>query len=194
MKIIISGHHLELGSSLSSYIETSLSEVTSKYFEHAVSGNVSITKDHQQIQARILLNEGTGTGVLIKANAEHADAYIAFDKALHKVQTQLAKYKERIKNHHKPHKKDLADLQASKYVLSPYEAADAEHNPIIVAEKSTAIEMLSVADAVMKMDLLDLPTLLFINESSGKVSVVYYRKDGNISWIDTPIIPSIMHN
>jgi len=37
---------------------------------------------------------------------------------------------------------------------------------------------------VMRMDLADLPALMFYNSSSGRLNVVYRRVDGNISWVD----------
>ena len=75
-----------------------------------------------------------------------------------------------------------------KYVISPLEESDIDDNeksPTIIAEKPSNVESLSVKDAVMKMDLLNLPALLFINDATKKLNLVYYRKDGNISWIDT---------
>ncbi len=56
--------------------------------------------------------------------------------------------------------------------------------PLVIAEKSTDIETLTVSEAVMKMDLSDLPALLFVNSAHGRVNVVYRRTDGNISWVD----------
>ena len=58
-------------------------------------------------------------------------------------------------------------------------------NPVIVAEKATKILKLSVGQAVMKMDLEDLPALMFRNVKTDRINVVYYRKDGNISWVDS---------
>ena len=57
-------------------------------------------------------------------------------------------------------------------------------NPVIVAEKATKILKLSVGQAVMKMDLQDLPALMFFNSAHGRLNVVYRRADGNISWVD----------
>jgi len=37
---------------------------------------------------------------------------------------------------------------------------------------------------VMRMDLADLPALMFYNANSGHLNVVYRRADGNISWVD----------
>ena len=36
----------------------------------------------------------------------------------------------------------------------------------------------------MRMDLSDLPALMFINRAHGRLNVVYRRVDGNISWVD----------
>ena len=37
----------------------------------------------------------------------------------------------------------------------------------------------------MKMDLENLPALMFENIKTNRINVVYYRKDGNISWVDS---------
>jgi len=67
------------------------------------------------------------------------------------------------------------------------ESANIQDGVKIISEKSTEIEKLSVSDAIMKMDLANLPALIFINEENGNINAVYHRKDGNISWIDHSI-------
>ena len=56
-----------------------------------------------------------------------------------------------------------------------------------ISEKNTEIEELAVDQAIMKMDLANLPALVFINSANQRLNVVYHRKDGNISWIDPEI-------
>jgi hypothetical protein len=41
-----------------------------------------------------------------------------------------------------------------------------------------------VSEAVMRLDLADLPALLFRNSAHGNLNLVYRRRDGNIGWID----------
>ena len=107
-----------------------------------------------------------------------------------KIEKQLRRYKNRIKNHKVTKESEFDLISGTKYVISPLEEEDIENiekSPTIIAEKVSGIENLSVKDAVMKMDLLNLPALLFINDASKKLNLVYYRKDGNISWIDTKV-------
>ena len=55
---------------------------------------------------------------------------------------------------------------------------------MIIAEMETKISTLSVGDAVMQMELADAPVLVFRNEKTDGLNVVYRRGDGNIGWID----------
>jgi len=54
----------------------------------------------------------------------------------------------------------------------------------VVAETYTEIAVLSVGEAVMRMDLADQAVLMFRNSASGVLNVVYRRGDGHIGWID----------
>ncbi len=55
---------------------------------------------------------------------------------------------------------------------------------MVIAEMTTEIESLTVGAAVMRMDLADLPALMFRNSAHGGLNVVYRRTDGHIGWID----------
>ncbi|ONG51327.1 ribosomal subunit interface protein [Pseudoroseomonas deserti] len=55
----------------------------------------------------------------------------------------------------------------------------------IIAESPTQITRLSVSEAVMRLDLGQEPVMMFRNQTSGALNVVYRRADGHIGWIDT---------
>jgi hypothetical protein len=55
---------------------------------------------------------------------------------------------------------------------------------VIVAELQAKIPSLTVGEAVMQMELAYAPVLVFRNEKSSEINVVYRREDGNIGWID----------
>jgi Sigma 54 modulation/S30EA ribosomal protein C terminus len=54
----------------------------------------------------------------------------------------------------------------------------------VIAETQTEIAILSVGEAVMRMDLADQSVMMFRNSASGVLNVVYRRNDGHIGWID----------
>ncbi len=186
MKIIISGKHIEVGASLQAHIEKRLEEVVHKYLGRVVNLDVVITKEAHRFKADINGNTGTSTGVVIKSSGVSEDVYACFDIAAERVEKQLRRYKRRLTNHHK--NVDIAPaltpIKAKKYVLESHEEESHDDSPIIIAEKPTDIETLTVSAAVMKMDLADLPALMFFNSANGRINVVYKRADGNISWVD----------
>ena len=47
-----------------------------------------------------------------------------------------------------------------------------------------ALRSMSVASAVVELDLKDSPVVVFRNSGSTQVNIVYRRPDGNIGWID----------
>jgi hypothetical protein len=104
------------------------------------------------------------------------------------MEKQLRRYKRRLKDHHKDRANPVETLGGASYILASEDVAeDAEPEtlqPIIVAEMETKIPTISVGEAVMQMELAHAPVLVFRNEKSNGVNVVYRRDDGNIGWID----------
>lgn len=191
MEVTITGKHISIGDSLRVHIEESLKSRVKRYFENAISANVTISKNNSIFHSNVIVNDGTGRGVVIKSNNEDADPYNSVDGAIQKAERQLQKYKERFKDKHKVRSvrdpEVLDELMATKYVLAASDHEVLDECPIVVAERQSPLLRITVSDAVMHMDLMDLTTLLFINLESGMISVVYRRKDGKIAWIETQI-------
>ena len=185
MKITVAGKQLKVGAALKQYIDENLESSIKKYFENAISADVTFSKETHMFVTDIVVNEGTGNQIFYKSQAKEDNIFASFDKALDRMEKQLRRYKRRIKDHHKQGLKDTA-LTATKYVIQDdgQDVEDEEDNPLIIAEKQTAIERLSVADAVMRMNLANLPALMFINTKTENYNVVYKREDGNISWVE----------
>lgn len=188
MQVDISGQHMSVGQSLKEYVDGRIKEVVGKYFSNAPSAHVHFIKQGYEFNCDIILHEGTGRHVVIKSNNSSDEVYNSFDIALSKLEKQMRKYKSKLNNHHRGAKVSQIVPHAVKYVISSKGEEDKEFdidNPVIVAEKPTQVLPLTVGEAVMKMDLENLPALMFENAKTGRMNIVYYRKDGNISWVDS---------
>ncbi len=195
MQVIVSGKHLDIGESLRSYIEEKVAKHIKKYFENAIKAHITISKQPNNFfRTDIIVNEGTGIGIVIKSNADESDPYNSAEHAVSKMEKQLQRYKNRIKNHRK-NKDKLKHFKATSYVIPTSEDIEDEelyidahnHAPVIIAEKQLKVEETTIKDAVMQMDLRNLPAYLFINSTNQHLNLIYYRKDGNLSWVDTGI-------
>lgn len=188
MQLHISGRHVDLGAAFQEHVEKRLNDGFSKYLDRITSVDVVVSKQaHHQFRVDILGNPGTHSGIVIKSQGDAGEVYAAFDDAATKAEKQLRRYKRRLKDHHSRESNDARTTSARKYVLQPEatdKELDAKADHVVIAEKATDIATLSVSDAVMKMDLADLPALMFYNSGSGRLNVIYRRTDGNISWVD----------
>lgn len=194
MDIRVSGRHVDIGDAFRSHVEDRLSEGVSKYFSRSISAQVTLSKENHLFVADCQLH--ANQGVNLKSRGQANDAYAAFESAAERIEKQLRRYKRRLKNHHNSLDRDERVAQmAQSYVIAPEEEEGDAHNetpvnahhddqPIIIAETSTKIPEVSVGDAVMLMDLNDVPALMFRNSRNKELNVVYRRPDGNIGWID----------
>lgn len=192
MQIQVSGKGVDVGESLRSHMEQNLTQGISKYIDRVTSVHAVVSKESHRFRIDINGNLGTHAGLVVKSSSLGDDVYAAFEGALAKIEKQLRRYKRKITNHHKISHggaEATQPIRGTKYVLSP-EAGEADQenhkfpSSVVIAEKPADITTLTVSEAVMRMDLEDLPALMFYNAAHGGLNVVYRREDGNISWID----------
>lgn len=184
MDLAIKGKGLDVGEALRAHIETELNGIVAKYFARALDATVAVSREAHRFRADITVHPLKS--VVIQGHAAADDAYAAFDSALERIAKQLRRYKRRLNDHHK-HRLSDETIPAQQYVIAPEsdeEELPADGQPAIIAELATEIETLSVGEAVMRMDLADVPALMFRNRAHGAMNVVYRRRDGNIGWID----------
>lgn len=188
MQLSINGKQLDVGVALRGHIESRLPDVIAKYFDNPTDAHVTLSRDGNDIRADVSVH--IGKGIMLRANAMSGDAYAAFDEAAETVGKRLRRYKRRLRDHHKDRGESVETLPALKYVLAAEdedddagEAAEPDQ-PVIIAEAATEIENLTASEAVMRMDLANLPALMFRNVAHGGLNMVYRRDDGNIGWVD----------
>lgn len=188
MQVSISGKHIDVGDALRSHVENRITSGVAKYFERALEAQIQFSKARHIYKSGISVH--ARRGVAVQAQAEADDIYAAFDAAADRIEKRLRRYKRRLKDHHaRRAPPDDASQIARQAVLAaetdetpePQEGAD---SPVTVAETETHIHQLSVAEAVMRLELAELPVLMFRHSGSGRLNVVYRRDDGNIGWLD----------
>jgi hypothetical protein len=120
-----------------------------------------------------------------QAKAGAGDIYQAFDQAAERLEKRLRRYKCRLRGHHGNEWLLPDRLSTQIYILAPKaDEAPEKFQPVIVAEHTSYIHRRSVGEAVMQLDLAELPVLTFRNSGNGNLNVVYRRPGNHISWIN----------
>jgi ribosomal subunit interface protein len=186
MNLTVKGKHLDVGDALRAYVGEQLSAVTEKYFSNPIDATVLFAQEAHFYRADISVR--VGRGILLQASAEATDIYPAFDAAAEKTGTRLRRYKRRLRDHHMHDAQALVldQVPARQYVIEaePAHDDDVGDEPVIIAEMDTTVETMSVAEAVMRMDLAEMPALMFRSGVHGGLNMIYRRPDGHVGWID----------
>lgn len=98
MQLNVTGHHVEITSALRSYVSSKM-ERLERHFDHVSNLHVvlSVEKLRQKAEATVHVS-----GNNLFADAEDADMYAAIDALVDKLDRQIKKHKEKLKDHHKP--------------------------------------------------------------------------------------------
>jgi ribosomal subunit interface protein len=187
MQVIVTGKQIDVGEALRGHAESATAAIVERYFGKAIEAHVVFSRERHLILSNISVH--ARRGVLVQCHGESSDPYAAFDSASERLDKQLRRYKRRLRNHHRNAKEESEPEDATDYVVAAtgeeeQGAEQADDQPLVIAEMRTSIPRLSVSEAVMRLDLTDLPALLFRNSAHGNINLVYRRRDGNVGWID----------
>ena len=96
MQLNITGHHIEVTDSLRVYVTEKL-ERLEKHFDHVNNVHVilSVEKQRQKSEATVHVN-----GASLFADSTEEDMYAAIDSMVDKLDRQIKKHKEKLKDHH----------------------------------------------------------------------------------------------
>ena len=197
MTLRISGKSINVGDALRGRVSERTDEVLRKYFDGNYSGHITLSKDGFGFRTDCALH--LDSGITLEADSNAADAYASADQALLMIERRLRRYKSRLKDRsaRKAYaaSEALAEmtaptLDAPSYVIeAPGEDDEVTgYSPVIIAEATTSLKRLSVSEAVMELDLTGAACVVFQHGSSGRVNIIYRRADGNIGWIDPPVV------
>ena len=198
MSLRITGKHLDIGDSLREQALERIERGLTKYFDGGYSGNVVVEKEKSQFRTECRIH--LDSGIDLQAEGAAGDPYQSLEAAAERLEKRLRRYKRRLKDHHNNAKTAEDPIMASSIVLAPGEEDEDEEaaaiadipgvddHPLIVAESTTPIRVMTVGMAVMALDLSTAPVMVFRNAGHGRINVIYRRDDGNVGWIDPPAI------
>ena len=209
MNLSVTFRHMEATDAIKDYAKDKLEKIK-RYFPDPITAHVVLSTERgYQHLADVVIT--LHNGLFIKGREATEDMYSSIDLVMAKIERQVRRYKERIRDH-KPHNGEGVPIRAS--VLSA-EVLDRESTQpprtavkqprasakpqvgatpppqvsaaqIIKSSKFFAKPM-SVEEAVMQMNLLGNEFLVFMDSTARQVAVVYKRKDGNYGLIETGI-------
>ncbi|WP_107850943.1 ribosome hibernation promoting factor [Oceanimonas marisflavi] len=93
MQINLTGHHVEITDALRDYVNSKFSRLE-RHFDHITNAHVILNVEKMQQIAEAKLHVSGGE---LFANSQHENMYAAIDSLIDKLDRQIIKHKEKLK-------------------------------------------------------------------------------------------------
>jgi putative sigma-54 modulation protein len=174
MRVSVTFRHMDNSDALRRYAEDKIGRLK-KYVYSPVDASVILSVEkHRQI-AEVVINAEKTT---IKGREATDNMYSAIDMVTEKIEKQIKKHKERLVNH----KVDTTQIPAEAPVGESQRGREdrgrkhKDEEPAIVT-KTVNERPMTVQEAVVRLDASGSEFVVFINEDTKEMNVIYRRKD-----------------
>ncbi len=173
MQTTVTFKHIDPSEHLKAYVSDKLDRFD-KYLDNPAEANVVLTVEKFRHIAEINI---AGDKLTIIASEETNDMYAAIDMALDKLEKQIKKSKQKIRERRSASKnRNRSKLEETD--ILPDEDAERQ-----IKIRNIEYKPMDIEEAVLQMDLIEDNFLVFTNARSDRVNVLYRCKDGHYGLI-----------
>lgn len=173
MQTTVTFKHIDPSEHLKAYVSDKLDRFD-KYLDNPAEANVVLTVEKFRHIAEINI---AGDKLTIIASEETNDMYAAIDMALDKLEKQIKKSKQKIRERRSASKnRNRSKLEETD--ILPDEDAERQ-----IKIRNIEYKPMDIEEAVLQMDLIEDNFLVFSNARSDRVNVLYRCKDGHYGLI-----------
>lgn len=176
MRTNISGIGMKVSSQMEDKIQAKLAKFD-RYFDDETVASVKMTAERDEVQLELTLK--IGSRHVARAEASSPEYMIALEHAIDIMEGQIRKHKAKLKRR-KHHYVELEPYFQGQPDLPEEEEPELK----ITKQKRFVIEPMDAEEAVLQMNMLNHNFHLYLSPETGKVCLVYRRKDGNFGLIE----------
>ena len=166
------------GYTVSQRLERILNEKLSKlekYFEDEVNVKVVCSKAAKQEKLEITVSS---KGLLYRSEVSSDNMYNNIDYALPKLEKQI------VRNSEKRKEKKAKGSKQENFLPFEFLEEEPEELPSVYKKKTFDLDPMLVDDARFAIERLGHDFFVFLNAETGKINILYRRKDGKFGLID----------
>lgn len=173
MQLSVTFKNIESSDHLKAYLQEKLDRLD-KLLDNPAEANVALSVQKHRHIAEVNISADRLT---IIGKEETSDLYSAIDMVSDKLEKQIKKGKQKIRNHRTAAKSKSMDMIPGGPVFSEDEQA----KEILV--KNIEYKPMDIEEAALQLDLVPDSFIVFTNSKTERVNVIYRRNDGNFGLI-----------
>ena len=178
MQISVTFKNLDPSDHLKSYIQNKLNKLD-KLLDNPAEANVVLSVEKIRHIAEIKI---TGDRLSINCREKTNDMYSSIDMALDKLEKQIKKNKQKIRNHRQGMRSEFKESQELPEDIIASKPLNESNEPEIRIQ-NIDFKPMDVEEASMQIDLVPDNFIVFTNSRTNRVNVLYLRNDGDLGLI-----------
>ncbi len=150
-------------------------ERLSKYFDDEAKAKVVCMKEAKQEKLEITIQS---KGLLYRSEVSSDNMYDNIDYALPKLEKQI------VRNNEKRKEKKAKGSKQENFLPFEFLEEEPEELPAIYKKKTFDLDPMLIDDARFAIERLGHDFFVFLNAETGKINIIYRRRDGKFGLID----------
>ncbi len=150
-------------------------EKLSKYFDDEAKAKVVCMKEAKQEKLEITIQS---KGLLYRSEVSSDNMYDNIDYALPKLEKQI------VRNNEKRKEKKAKGSKQENFLPFEFLEEEPEELPAIYKKKTFDLDPMLIDDARFAIERLGHDFFVFLNAETGKINIIYRRRDGKFGLID----------
>jgi len=170
MQVNVKSKNLVLTEALKDYAKKKLSRLQ-KYSDQILSADVMLITERSFhiVEATVHVN-----GLTLRGEEKTGDMYSSIDQVIDKLERQIRKHKEKLKNHHRVKEQEVVPLAA-------------EPAAPRIRLKKQRVSDLTPEEAAYEMKRLGYSFFLFQNRETENLNLIYKAENGNLALLE-PVV------
>ena len=189
MHIHLSSRHFVMTDDIRTYIEKRAQKIEAT-FSHVIDFQAVMEMEKNRYRTEITI---ATRKAIFHAQGETHDIFSSLDDVIDKIETQIRRHKERIKDRRQrlPRREVAMQLSGNEEGV-PVELDTSDSSNMLMSvfrdPEKFASKPMSVGEAVMQLQTSGDALLLFLNSQTNQVNLVYKDDNGGYGWVEPQFV------
>lgn len=185
LPITVTGRHVDVTDTIREYARRKVEGLHLDY-PRIIEAKVilDVQNNHRHFAEIILF---CANHITIEASTTCSDLYAAIDETISKIARRMRKHKTRLLRNHRPRSASIRHVDEHVFSTEVLEDEEKEEiEPVLIHRENYRIRPLYPDEAITELELSDRSFIVFANQKSHRLSILFRRNDGDYGMMELP--------
>lgn len=187
LPVIVTARHMDVTEAIRDYAHKKIESLHLDYPRIIEAKIILDVQNHHRHIAEIILYCADHIHIEVKSVTE--DIYASIDESVAKIARRMRKFKTRLLKSHRPRANgSIRHIEEQVFHQEVVHTTEEDHiQPAYVHKEPYKVRPLYADEAIMDLELSDRPFVLFHNQQTHRLAILFRRKDGDYGLIEPAV-------